>query len=277
MTFVLGSASQVADAASINLIENPSVELVSPLNPNLPAARSTGTLGNNKSTFQWQSTGVDGSKSLYITMKKHVSGEAKWMFDPITVQPREQYTYRSYYRANVPTQLYAQYTTASGAVTNKLLKAVPLSTRWKQVSVTFTVPVNVTSLRISHLIKRNGYLATDDFSLTGKDTTPTPIPLTVTITSPLSGATLSGSVLLNVTASGSSLQGVQYKIDGTNIGSQVTIPPYSLNWDTTSIGDGQHTLTAVVSTTSGVSVTSQPITIVVVNTVTPPPPPPPAS
>lgn len=274
MAFVLGSSAQITEAASINLIENPSVELVSPVNPNLPMAWSTGTLGNNQATFQWQSTGVDGSKSLYITVRRYVSGEAKWMFDPVVVQPRAQYTYRGYYRSNVPTQLYAQYTTASGVVTNKLLKAVPLSTTWKQVSVTFTVPLNVTSLRVSHLIKRNGYLATDNFSLTGKDTTPTPLPLTISITSPLSGEVVSGSVLLTVAASGSALQGVQYKIDGTNIGSQVTTFPYSLNWDTTSIGNGQHTLTAVVSTVSGATTTSQPVTVVVTNTVTPPPPPP---
>lgn len=207
-------------------------------------------------------------------MKKHLIGDAKRYFKPVQVTSGAQYTYTAYYKSNVPTQLVAQYANGSGAVSYVLLKAVPLSTTWKQISVTFTVPKNVKSMTILHIIKRNGYLATDNFSLTGKDATPPAIPLSISISSPVSGATVSGTIVLASQVSGSAIQSVQYKLDGNNIGSGVTVAPYSLSRNTTGVASGQHILTAVVKNASGTTVTSTPVSIVVNNTSTPPPPPP---
>lgn len=206
-------------------------------------------------------------------MKKYVNGDAKWAFTPVQVTPGAKYVYTEHYRSNVPTQLIAQYTNASGVVvSNVLLKAVVLSTARKQLSVTFKVPANATSVSIFHVIKRNGYLTTDNFSLTPQETV---IPLAIRIASPLSGATLSGNVLLTPQLTGTAIHGVQYKLNGNNLWAEVTVPPYALDRDTTTVNNGQYTLTAVLSNASGVTVTSAPISVSVDNVILPPPPPPP--
>ena len=58
---------------------------------------------------------------------------------------------------------------------------------------------------------------------------------TVAVTSPLDGATVSGVVV--VSADGSDdvgVLGVQFLLDGTNLGAEDTTPPYSVSWLTTS-------------------------------------------
>jgi hypothetical protein len=104
-----------------------------------------------------------------------------------------------------------------------------------------------------------------------------PTPPTVTITAPASGTTVSGpSVTVSATASDNvGVVGVQFKLDGVNLNSEDTAAPYSTSWDTTTIGDGTHTLTAVARDAAGNTTTSAPITVTVANSGPPPPPPPP--
>ncbi len=87
---------------------------------------------------------------------------------------------------------------------------------------------------------------------------------TVSVTAPSASATVSGSsVTLSATAGDNrSVAGVQFKVDGTNVGSEDTTAPYSVTWDSTGVGNGSHTITAVArdgssntTTSSGVSVT----------------------
>src|SRR6266853_859883 len=103
-----------------------------------------------------------------------------------------------------------------------------------------------------------------------------PSPPTVRITSPASGATVSGTI--SVTADASSnvgVAGVQFKLDGANLGAEATAapystPPYSTLWNTTTASNGSHTLTAVARDTAGNQTTSSPVTVTVSNA--PPPP-----
>src|SRR5207249_3866514 len=95
-------------------------------------------------------------------------------------------------------------------------------------------------------------------------------PPTVSITSPASGATVSGTI--NVTASASDNRGVadvQFFLDGA-FGADDTTAPYSMPWDTTTASDGSHTLTAVARDTSGNQTTSAPVTVTVSNASPPP-------
>src|SRR5262249_19325467 len=63
--------------------------------------------------------------------------------------------------------------------------------------------------------------------------------------------------------------GVQFLLDGTNLGVEVTSTPYSLNWNTTTVSNGAHTLSAVARDTSGNTATAAAVSITVANT--PPP------
>ena len=91
---------------------------------------------------------------------------------------------------------------------------------------------------------------------------------TVNVTAPSSGATVGGtSVALTATASeaGGTIANVQFKVDGTNIGSAITSSPYTTTWNSTGVSDGSHTLYAVAEDTSGNYATSS-ISVTVENT-----------
>jgi peptidoglycan hydrolase-like protein with peptidoglycan-binding domain len=71
----------------------------------------------------------------------------------------------------------------------------------------------------------------------GGGTAPDIIPPTVSMTAPSSGATLSGSsVTLTATASDNvALASVQFKVDSSNVGSAVTVAPYTTSWNSTGV------------------------------------------
>jgi hypothetical protein len=93
------------------------------------------------------------------------------------------------------------------------------------------------------------------------------IPPTVSITAPSNGATVSGCTV-NVTANASDnvgVTGVQFKLDGSNLGSEDSTSPYSVAWDSVSATNGTHTLTAVAHDADSNSTTSATITVTVSN------------
>jgi hypothetical protein len=105
--------------------------------------------------------------------------------------------------------------------------------------------------------------------------------LVVTMSSPGSGSTVSGTVPVSATVTIVGLltvSSVQFQLDGANLGGADTTAPYSVSWNTTTAGNGSHTLTAVARTLiGGVQFTSKPVTVTVANDTTPPPPPPPSA
>jgi len=90
----------------------------------------------------------------------------------------------------------------------------------------------------------------------------------VTVTSPESGSTVQGTVPVSASVSIIGLltvEGVQFKLDGANLGAEDTSAPYSIPWNTTSASNGPHTLTAVARDGFGVRYTSAPVTVTVSN------------
>jgi photosystem II stability/assembly factor-like uncharacterized protein len=89
---------------------------------------------------------------------------------------------------------------------------------------------------------------------------------TVSITSPLDGATVSGGVTISATASDNhNVAGVRFKVDGADIGAEVTSPPYLIGWNTTLWTNGSHTLTAVARDPAGNTTTSAQVKVKVNN------------
>jgi photosystem II stability/assembly factor-like uncharacterized protein len=92
------------------------------------------------------------------------------------------------------------------------------------------------------------------------------VPPAVAITSPHYGDTVRGTITVSATASDNHrVVGVQFKLDGNSLGNEVTSPPYSISWDTTTTTNGAHTLTAVARDPAGNFTTSAPITVTVSN------------
>src|SRR2546427_5863035 len=82
-------------------------------------------------------------------------------------------------------------------------------------------------------------------------------PPTVSITSPTGGSTVSATITVSGTASDNvGVAGVQFKLDGANLGAEDTASPYSVSWNTTTATNGSHTLTAVARDAAGNTTTS---------------------
>ena len=101
---------------------------------------------------------------------------------------------------------------------------------------------------------------------------PPDLPPTVSITSPSGGATVSGTTTVTATASDDvQVAGVQFRVDGANLGAEDTTAPYSASWGTTGFPNGSHTLTAVARDSAGQTTTSASVTVTVSNSAPPPP------
>jgi large repetitive protein len=111
-----------------------------------------------------------------------------------------------------------------------------------------------------------GNLATSaDFTFTTAllpDTTPP----AVSITAPAAGAIVSGTITVSASATDDvGVVGVQFKLDGVNLGAELTAAPYVLSWDTTSISKGTLTLTAVARDAAGNIATAPAVSVTVLN------------
>jgi hypothetical protein len=94
---------------------------------------------------------------------------------------------------------------------------------------------------------------------------------TVLLTASANGATVSGTVTVSATASDNvGVAGVQFQLDGANLGLELTAAPYAVSWTTTTASNGAHTLTAVARDVAG-NTASASITVTVDNTTPPPP------
>jgi Bacterial Ig domain/CHRD domain len=92
-------------------------------------------------------------------------------------------------------------------------------------------------------------------------------PPTVSITSPMGGATVSGSVAITATAAAGAgynltIASVQFYVDNTSIGTATT-SPYTVNWDAAMATNGSHSLTARATDNMGDAMTSQAVMVTV--------------
>jgi hypothetical protein len=114
----------------------------------------------------------------------------------------------------------------------------------------------------------------------GNTATSSPVPVTmkvadsvaptVSVTSPASGSTVSGTVTITATASDNvGVAGVQFYLDGAVLGAEVKAAPYSVAWNTLGAKAGAHTVTAVARDAAGNRTTSAPVTLNLADTVAP--------
>lgn len=106
------------------------------------------------------------------------------------------------------------------------------------------------------------------YSTLDTSATPDTTPPSVSMTAPLDGASVSGSVSLAASSTDNvAVAGVQFLLDGANLGTEITTAPYTLSWDTTTVANGAHTLAARARDTSGNVSTSTVVNISVSNPI----------
>lgn len=127
------------------------------------------------------------------------------------------------------------------------------------------VPVGTHTLRMKIAAADHTELSQEDvvtFATTAPDTEP-PV---VSISSPVNEATVSGTITITAgVTDNTAVAGVQFKVDGLNQGAEDTTAPYSVSWNTTSVANGNHIITAVARDTSSNSSTSTPVNVTVNN------------
>src|SRR5262249_38732640 len=106
---------------------------------------------------------------------------------------------------------------------------------------------------------------------TTSGTTPPPPPPprattapTGSLTAPGGGSTVVNSVAVSANAADNvGVAGVQFQLDGANLGAEKTTASYAVTWDTTTIVNGSHTLTAIARDAAGNRTTSAGVTVTV--------------
>jgi len=98
-------------------------------------------------------------------------------------------------------------------------------------------------------------------SVTGDTTAPT-----VSITAPTDGATVTGVISVTADATDNvAVAGVQFFLDGNLLGAEDTAAPYAITWNTASVPNGSHTLTARARDAAGNNTVSSPVNVTVNN------------
>src|SRR5207253_2757252 len=104
-------------------------------------------------------------------------------------------------------------------------------------------------------------------TVTVSNSTADTIPPTDSITSPTSGSTVSGTITVSANASDNvGVAGVQFQLDGANLGAEDTASPYSISWNTTTASNASHTLTAIARDAAGNRTTSTSVAVTTSNT-----------
>lgn len=139
----------------------------------------------------------------------------------------------------------------------------------EDVSAPFTVSWNSTSAsNASHTLSARARDAAGNQKTSGavsvtvqnKDTTPP----TVSIAAPISGSTVAGTIFVSANASDNvGVAGVQFRVDGQNLGAEDTQSPYSVTWNTASVAEGSHILSAIARDAAGNPTSSAPISVTV--------------
>src|SRR5213594_3182950 len=122
------------------------------------------------------------------------------------------------------------------------------------------------TIKYDHVVAAKSYVGC--LVAAASDTTPP----TVSISAPLGGATVSNTVTVSAAAADNvGVVGVQFKLDGANLGAEDLVAPYSVSWNTTTVPNGAHTLRASARDAAGNATTSASISVTVANNDATPP------
>ncbi len=91
----------------------------------------------------------------------------------------------------------------------------------------------------------------------------------MSLTAPASGAPVSGTIPISAAASDNvGVAGLQFRLDGVDMGVELTAAPYSIQWNTTTAASGAHVLTAIARDQAGNTGTAAAVSVTVANTAT---------
>lgn len=153
------------EAVSGYSISNPSVEQAS-LNPELPKDWQPSSWGLNQPRFLYSNDAHTGNKSLRVELTGWVSGDAKWVHEPLALETGGDYLFRVWYKTNTKPRAVVEYELDDGSYYYQgLLDPEPISQNWQEYSGIINVPPNAVRATVFLFLNSNGWLNTDDYSL----------------------------------------------------------------------------------------------------------------
>lgn len=156
-------AALTTESFGPNLIQNPSVEDAS--STSTPRGWMRGGYGTHTRVLTYPVPGSDGARGLEVVVSNYTSGDAKWYFADVQVQGGATYEFADTYKATRESILSARYTMSDGTYQYPTLGVLSAVSTFTPASVRFTVPQGAVSMTVFHLLKGNGTLVTDAFSL----------------------------------------------------------------------------------------------------------------
>lgn len=172
----ISALSQTTTSTTLgpNLILNPSLENTDAQGN--PIGWGKGGYGTNTRVFSYPVTGASDPKAARVSVSNYVSGDAKWYFTDVPVTPGAVYQFSDYSMSGVPSIIDVRYAMSNGTFVYTDIASVNPSSTYQNNTVQITIPQNVISLTIFHLIKTNGTLTVDNYSLNQVTTTTPPSP-----------------------------------------------------------------------------------------------------
>ena len=185
LTFA-GAASPAAASAAVGdqLLVNPGLEA-----PDATSAApawwsaqtwTTTTINPPVATFTWSSDAHSGKRSARVEVSGYTDGDSKWVPEPVEVTGGAYYTFSDWYKSSASTAISVYYeldtdtdTDADGLINGhwaNLFSGVPAASEWTQYKTGFTMPPGAVRAQFVHFIARDGWLQTDDYSLTEERT-----------------------------------------------------------------------------------------------------------
>ena len=156
------------------------------------------------------------------------------------------------------------YTGTAGATINYTLDGSPPTA----LSPVYTAPFSLTASATVKAVASAAHMTTSaaaSAAFTRNNTPPT-----ISLTSPANGQSLFGAITLSASASDVlGIASVQFLVDGVSVGT-VASAPYTLAFDTATLANATHQITAVAVDTAGNPATSSPVTVTFNNVVSGP-------
>jgi peptidoglycan/xylan/chitin deacetylase (PgdA/CDA1 family) len=171
--FQLMAVPLAETVAPQNLIQNASFETAT---NGLPTGWTQDRWSDNNAVFTYPVTGFNGGKAAEVKISTYTSGDAKWYFDDVAVTPGKLYEFSNYSKSTTETELDIRYKMSDGSFTYKYIATVPASSTFTKNTQQFTVPANVVSMTVFHVLPATGTLDVDEYSLGEVGATPPPPP-----------------------------------------------------------------------------------------------------
>ncbi len=120
----------------MNLVANGDFETAG--SNGLPADWAKGGSGTNTRTLTYPVAGASGN-GAQVSITSYTSGDAKWYFNPIALEPGV-YSYSDSYTSNIPSTLTVQYHNSDGSYTFSDIASLGASSSFTTAQGSFSVP-----------------------------------------------------------------------------------------------------------------------------------------